>query len=180
MLNKFLLPQGLTIHCGQGMSEYLKAIIAAPYSMPLKDLAYRVRINELEDDLYSADGFKVSCAQMVHSVPTIGFRFEADGKSLAYCPDTGYCENAIRLAKRVDFLITECAFRTGEKDDHWPHLNPETAAMLACEAEVKQLALVHFDAYRYPDLQSRKIAESVAQSIFTHSMITTDDQCFEI
>jgi hypothetical protein len=29
---------------------------------------------------------------------TLGFRIEADGRTVAYCPDTGYCENALSLA----------------------------------------------------------------------------------
>ena len=180
LLNKFNIPNGLTIHCRKGDRAHLEAIIAPPYSLPFEALPYPVHIVELDDQTVEQDGYSVSVAPMRHAVPTIGFRFEIAGKVLAYCPDTGYCQSAVDLSRGADLLIAECAFRPGEESAHWPHLNPETAARLALDAGAKQLALVHFDAYRYPDMESRRNAEHVAQSIFPAAIAASDQVAIEL
>ncbi len=100
---------------------------------------------------------------------------EIDGKVVSYCPDTGYCENAVILSRGADLLIAECAYKTGQGSEEWPHLNPETAARIACEAKVKRLALVHFDARLYPTMEDRRESEAVARSIFPNAFAAYDD-----
>ena len=94
---------------------------------------------------------------------------------IAYCPDTGLCENAVNLSKNADLLIAECALKSGEDLPDWPHLNPVTAAQLAKEAQVKQLALIHFDAERYPTLSERQEAQKEAQKIYPNVISAHDD-----
>jgi ribonuclease BN (tRNA processing enzyme) len=179
LLNKFDIPKGLTIYLRKGDRDDLQTIVAPPYSLPFSALSYPVDIVELDGRELDIDGFSVESTPMKHSVPTIGCRLSIDGRSIVYCPDTGYCDSAVRLAESADLLIAECAFRPGEDSKHWPHLNPETAAMLARDAGVKQLALVHFDAFRYPDKESRMNAEAVAQTVFRESFAAMDDQITE-
>ncbi|HWR01106.1 MAG TPA: MBL fold metallo-hydrolase [Chlorobaculum sp.] len=180
LLNKFDIPQGLTIHCRKGDKESLNKIIAPPYSLPFSSLPYSVDIEEVDADLIELDGFSVQAALMMHSVPTIGFRLSLEGKTITYCPDTGYCDNAVRLAESADLLIAECAFRPGEESPHWPHLNPESAARLARDAGARQLVLVHFDASRYPDMDARRIAQVKAREIFPDTSFATDGQVLVI
>ena len=89
-----------------------------------------------------------------------------DGRIVAYCPDTGYCDNAVTLGRSADLLITECAYKQGQSSEFWPHLNPETAARIACEAGAKRLVLTHFDAGIYQSLDERRESERVAAGIF--------------
>lgn len=180
LLNKFNLPQGLTIHCRKGVLGYLNAVIAPPYSLAFSALPYPIELNELGDDVLNINDFIVETAPMQHSVPTIGFRFVIDGKKIVYCPDTGYCQSAVDLAQNADFLIAECAFRPGEESEGWPHLNPESAARLARNARAERLALVHFDAFRYPDMESRRNAELVARGIFPETVATVDEQIIKL
>lgn len=180
VLNKFDLPEGLTIHCRKGDLEPLRTIIGSPYSLPFSSLRYPVRFIEHDGQSVNLGGCTVRTAPMRHSVPTIGFRLETDGKSLAYCPDTGYCDSAVELAQHADLLIAECAFRPGEESDHWPHLNPETAAKLALDAQAKRLVLVHFDAFRFPNTESRSGAALVAQKVFSAASAAFDDQIIEM
>ena len=174
LLNKFDIPEGLTIYLRKGDRTHLDTIIAPPYSLPFSALPYPVNIVEVEDGEIGFDGYSVSTALMKHSVPTIGFRFSIDGKTITYCPDTGYCNNAVRLAESADLLIAECAFRPSEESELWPHLNPETAASLARDAGAKQLALVHFDAWRYPDIESRMVSSRKAMVIFGDTVAAKD------
>ena len=174
LLNKFDIPGGLSIYFRKGDRHSLETIVAPPYSLPFSSLHYPVRLVEVDEREIHVDDFAVQFALMKHSVPTIGFRFEIDGKIVTYCPDTGYCENAVRLAGNADLLIAECAFRPGEESELWPHLNPETAAKLARDAGAKKLALVHFDAFRYQDRESRLRAEAIAQEACSVSVAAMD------
>jgi ribonuclease BN (tRNA processing enzyme) len=110
----------------------------------------------------------------------MGYRFLLEGKKIAYCPDTGYCENAVTLAKDADILISECSFLPGEHSAGWPHLNPQFAARIAVEAGAGRLALVHFDAAKYTSMELRKKAEKEAQKIFPNTFASEDDQVVEL
>jgi ribonuclease BN (tRNA processing enzyme) len=180
LLNKFSIPHGLTIYCRKGDEAHLRTIIAPPYSLPFSELPYPVDILEIDEQEVERQGFMVKAALMKHSVPTIGFRFSIEGKTITYCPDTGFCDNAVLLAENADLLIAECAFRPGEESEKWPHLNPESAARIACDASAGQLALVHFDAYRYPDFQYRMIAQYKAQEVFINTLSVLDDFVYEL
>ena len=178
ILNKFEFKQGLTIHTQPGTATALQTMFSSTYSLPFANLSYPVEIEEFEG-LYKNQNFEVQTAKMQHSVPTIGFRISIENKIITYCPDTGYCDNAVKLAKGAELLIAECAFRPGEESELWPHLNPETAATIAVEAQAKQLALIHFDAHRYPTRESRQKAQETAQAIFPNTVATTDEQFIE-
>jgi ribonuclease BN (tRNA processing enzyme) len=78
-------------------------------------------------------------------------------------------------------LITECSFRVGESWGEKPvHLNPKTAAKVAKQANVKKLALTHFDASRYKTLQEREAAQIQAQKIFKNTICAIDGMEIEI
>ncbi|NTW52396.1 MAG: MBL fold metallo-hydrolase [Chlorobiaceae bacterium] len=180
LLNKFDFAKGLTIFCRKGDKSHLQSIIAPPFSLPFSALPYPVDIVELDGGTIELDGYSVQTGPMMHSVPTIGFRLSIEGKTIVYCPDTGYCDSAVQLAESADLLIAECAFRSGEQSAHWPHLNPESAARLARDAGAKQLALVHFDASRYLDAERRIAAQSAAKVIFQDTTAVMDNQVMEI
>ncbi|HWQ89004.1 MAG TPA: ribonuclease Z [Desulfitobacteriaceae bacterium] len=179
LLNKFEFKQGLRIYGQPGIEAALQTIFRAPYSLPFANLPYPVNIAEI-DGFYANSAFSVQTAAMRHSVPTIGFRFSIEDKIITYCPDTEYCDNAVKLAKGTDLLIAECAFRAGEESEFWPHLNPETAARIAFEANARQLALIHFDAFRYPTIDSRRLAEAKARTICPNTIATTDEMVFKL
>lgn len=174
ILGKFNFNQGLYI-CGQaGTKEILNKIINLPFSMPLDRLGYKIEIYDLPEKKQKIP-FKLEFLPLLHSSYTLGYRIELENRVIAYCPDTGYCENAVKLAKNADLLIAECAFKPGQASDDWPHLNPETAARIAKEAAAKKLALVHFDASIYQSLEERKQAEEVAKKIFGNTVAAMDE-----
>lgn len=179
ILGKFDFHRGLHI-CGQsGTKEILGRFIDFPFTMPLNRLRYSTEIHELPEDAGRIP-FKVEFLPMLHSSPTLGYRFELEEKVIAYCPDTGYCENAVKLARNADLVITECAFKSGQYSEDWPHLNPESAAQIALDSEAKRLALVHFDASIYKTIEDRKTAESAARKIFPNTFCSVDDMQVEV
>jgi ribonuclease BN (tRNA processing enzyme) len=118
--------------------------------------------------------FPVEPLPLRHASLTLGYRITLEGRTIGYCPDTGYCENAVNLGRSADLLITECAFKQGQSSETWPHLNPETAARIAREAGAKRLVLTHFDAANYRSLTERKESEAVAAAIFPATTAGTD------
>jgi ribonuclease BN (tRNA processing enzyme) len=173
ILNKFNFSQGIKIYGQTGTINILKNIINEPYTVPFDKLPFKVEINEL--DIENDIPFKIEGKHLIHSTPCLGYRFEVDGKIIAYCTDTGICENAFKLAENADIVIAECSFKLGQENEEWPHLNPKDAAKIANESKAKKLALTHFDANVYGSLEERAVIEEKIKDIFKNIIIAYDD-----
>jgi ribonuclease BN (tRNA processing enzyme) len=174
---KLNLPRGLKIFGMEGAEKTLRAIIRRPYTVPLGEGPYPVEINELPCDAEKAP-FLEDFAYLTHSDPCMGFRFRLDGKTIAYCTDTGACENLLRLGRNVDLLITECSELSGHHSDRWPHLNPEDAVGAAKKAGAKRLALTHFNAHLYDTFEARK--SIMGRVAFDGLTVAFDDTALEL
>ncbi len=146
--------QGLTICVPRGLRQRITDFINYPFTIPLNDLSYPVRIIELPDEI-SVLPFKVTTGWLKHTQPVVGYRFSLS-KEIAFCTDTGRCDMLYTLAKDADLLITECSNLPGEISDDWPHLCPEQTFEVAKTADAKQLLLVHFSADRYTTKDMRE------------------------
>lgn len=173
MLNKVKSFERLVIAGPKGTRSVLNTLVNSPFTMPLSKLPYPVEIVELPDETERIP-FPVRSEPLLHADLTLGYRVDLSGKIVAYCPDTGYCENAVKLARNAELLITECAYRSGEEHPEWPHLNPESAARIAREAGARRLALAHFDASRYKTMDDRKDAERRARGVFGDTIAAAD------
>jgi ribonuclease BN (tRNA processing enzyme) len=172
-LTKFRFSRGMTICIPHGTKSAFNTLVNKPYTKPVVDLPYPVNVLELPEE-GSKLPFKVEASALVHTTITFGYRIETDGSIISYCPDTGYCENAVILSRKADLAIAECALKSGQTNEKWPHLNPEAAARIANEAGAASLALVHFDAATYPALSDRKASEEAARRIFKNTTATVD------
>jgi ribonuclease BN (tRNA processing enzyme) len=179
ILDKFSFKKGLRIYGPKGTRDILKIIANKPFTLPLSDLAFKVDVLELPKHKEKLP-FRIECMDLLHSSSTLGYRLSLEGKVIVYCPDTGYCDNAVKLAQGADLLIAECSLKSAEYDIKWPHLNPQYASRIAKEAEVGQLVLFHFDASRYPTMDSRKEAEIEAKKTFPNSIASKDDMQIQI
>jgi len=168
-LNKFDIPSGLKICLGPGMKKELESFLRPPFFPGLAQIKTKTEIFEPPYKL----PFKVTTAELVHSVPDIAFRFELEDKILTYAVDTGVCENLISVSKNADLLITEAAFPPGKKSNN-NHLTPEEAAEAASKAGVKKLALIHFKADEYLTFEDREAALSSARKIFANTITPKD------
>ena len=172
-LVKFKFKKGLTI-CGQKRTRrILKKFVGRPFTVPLAKLPYPVKILELPSENARLP-FRVKALPLVHADPVLGFRLALEGKVVTYCTDTGYCPNALELARGADALITECAHLPGETNPLWPHFNPETAARLAAESGAKKLILTHFSAERYHKPGLRGTALRMAKNTFRDTLAASD------
>ena len=179
ILPKFKIKNKLFIIGPNNAKKFFKFFIEAPFTTPLKDIKYPIEILEMPID-YQKIPFDCEILAMRHSIYCQGIRIEVSGKVITYCPDTGYCENAVKLSKNADILLTECANPSGYTNPNWPHLNPETAAQIAKEASAKKLVLVHFDAEVYDNFDKRNNAEKIAHQIFDNAVAGRDGDEFII
>ncbi len=179
ILNKFNFRQGMYIYGQAGTKAILDVLINTPFTVPLSKLPFKVNALELSEGVHNIP-FSVECRFLLHSSNCLGYRFHIDGKIIAYCPDTGICENAIKLANNADLLIAECSFKSGQSNPLWPHLNPEDASQIANEAKARKLALIHFDANIYRTLKERKEAETIAKKIFQNTFAAIDNMQIQV
>lgn len=87
--------------------------------------------------------FQVTLARMNHPVPTHGFRFDYQGRSVAYSADTGESPALVQLAAGADLLLCEASFVTEPDLPKDLHLTARQATEHAARAEVGQLVLTH-------------------------------------
>ncbi|MBI5779287.1 MAG: ribonuclease Z [Planctomycetes bacterium] len=173
-LNKFNFREGLHITGPRGLKKMLHTIVQKPYTFPFTKLPYPTRVFEAKKGGYKSP-IPFECQPLNHPVPTLGYRLNIGGKTITYCTDTGYCANAVKLARSADLLITECAFKRGQELPQWPHLNPDRAAKLAKEAKARKLILTHFDAAIYPALKDRRTARRQAKETFSNVIEASDN-----
>lgn len=178
-LARFNFAHGLKIFGQPGTRRALDALLGSPFSIPTARYAFPIEVFDLPAGL-DALPFAVTALPLVHADPCFGYRFEIDGRVLAYCTDTGECANAVTLAQGADLLLTECALPPGAVSDGWPHLNPTQAAGIALASGAKRLVLIHFDAANYPTLASRAAAETAARAVFPAATAGRDGLIFTL
>lgn len=177
-LAKCNFPQGIQLFGPAGTKKILAQFLNHPFTAPLDSIRTRVTVTDLEANMRLP--VAVEFRELKHTTVCYGYRFSLDNKTVAYCTDTGICDNFLYLARQADVLMSECSFKTGQQDVSWGHLNPEVAAGLARDAGVKKLVLLHFDASLYPTWAHREEAQRVARSIFKHTMVARDDKRLNI
>lgn len=168
----------LTIILHESHKANLLAVARPPFTI---DVAKHVRaIISVGEGAVVGLPFVCECRRLRHQDEAFGYRIEVDGKSVAYCSDTGFCEGSTVLARGADLLIHECANRPGMEDGGWGHSNPAEAARIASEAGAKRLALTHFSPEFYPDHASRKVAQIEAAKVFSETIAVVDGMILEL
>lgn len=173
IFNKFKFKEAVNIIVPRGMKKHLLRLVNNPFTIPFSELPFKVLVKEAKGE-FNFPFFRVKQFQLRHSGGSYGYRFEFGDKIISYCPDTGYCKNAINLARNADLLISESAFLIKPSSAKWGHLIPEDAANIAKKAKVGRLVLTHFDSEAYKSFDDRKSALKRAASIFKNSSIAND------
>ena len=88
-------------------------------------------------------GFAIGSVEMPHGPTTsTGFRFEADGKSIAYATDfSEVTGEMLALFTGVDILVTDCLRR----EPHPTHASLATAIELGARSGARTTVLTHLD-----------------------------------
>ncbi|MBU0634080.1 MAG: MBL fold metallo-hydrolase [Candidatus Omnitrophica bacterium] len=172
-LAKFRFSKGVKIFVPEPARAAFDRFFAKPFTIPAKRLPFDAKIEIIKERL-SVRGVEVTARELVHADRCFGYRFKIYGKIIAYCIDTGYCQNALKLAQGADVFIAECALRAGQNDEGWPHLDPVQAARIAKQAKAKKMVLTHFDAHNYQSKKERALAQKQARKYFAQSFAVSD------
>ena len=136
----------LTVIGPRGVTEVVKSLLESA-RLPLAKLPFDVDFVELDPgDKY----LNVKTSEVTHSVePALAFRIE--GRSIVvYSGDTAPSRSVVDLARGAYLLVHEASYPAGdeEKAHGDGHSTARDAGLVAREAQVKMLALVHIPYFR--------------------------------
>jgi ribonuclease BN (tRNA processing enzyme) len=104
-------------------------------------------------DTATIDRLQVTFADMYHSVPCVGSRWEADGKVFFYTGDTGPGGDWHEAARDADVMLAEASYQESNKNPEYPmHMSAAEAGEIARKMGVKRLVLTHIPPYMDPAL----------------------------
>jgi ribonuclease BN (tRNA processing enzyme) len=171
---KFRFKRPINILCPAGFKKSLRRFVNWPFTKPIDQQRPFVRLVDLSATARLPFGLEYK--RLEHPVACYGYRVKTENKSVAYCTDTGFCDNLVKLMLNTDLSIVECSYKLGTKvDPKWSHLNPELAARAATESSAKKLLLTHFDASMYLTKNDRLKAQAIARKTFKQTSAAFDD-----
>jgi len=142
----------LTIHCLPETRSVIDSLLNS-FGLLQKSGMFPIEFNILPHremtNFLNTDDFNLYSSPVQHGIPTIGLRVEENisgsKKTVVYSSDTEPCDALLRLASNVDTLILECLF-TSEVTSHKNHMTGLEAGVIAAQASVNRLILVHLDS----------------------------------
>jgi ribonuclease BN (tRNA processing enzyme) len=139
----------LHIHYPKGCTE-IKSIYKAFLEVYKKEILYKIIMHPITDEksftrhTVNVKPFKVNHKEVAKTnkttqVPSLGFKFNYDGKSICYGGDTAYCESLVKHVKGSDLAVIE-AGAVGTKSSEM-HLTLKEASSIGRLS--KKYFLVH-------------------------------------
>ena len=139
----------LRVYGPSPVQEYLEANLNI---MPELRPTFPFQFFNIEDrQSVLCEDCKVQIFALKHSGLTLGFRFTANDKTVAYGADTGPCTSLVELAQDADLAIFEASFRAEHSTSG--HMTTLQAGEMAAAANVKRLLISHF----YPEVVTLSI-----------------------
>jgi len=137
------------------LAEVFDDLMKPPY-FPVRAAELRgdIRFHDVVDEELSIGSAKVMVRPVPHPGPTVGYRIEWNGVSVAYISDhqappeqDSVADAVLELADGVDLLIHDAQYRPDEWEQkaHWGHCTVDYAVFVAREAGARTLALFHHD-----------------------------------
>ncbi len=161
------------------------------FPVELDQLAARISYQDLCEGTYEIEGMQVRAQQMNHPSPTLGYRIEAEGRSICYlCDHEPFCEEIWRegappgkidsildagdcrhaeYMQGADVVIHEAQYTPQEYPSkrHWGHSTYVYVVELAALAGVRRLFLTHHDPSHDDEFiaQVERQAQELARSL---------------
>jgi phosphoribosyl 1,2-cyclic phosphodiesterase len=148
----------------------LEERIATYFSPPLfpvhlSEVPARIEYHDASESEWQIDGARFASTAIIHPGPTVGYRIESKGRSLAYLTDHEPALGAdiesdppewisgFGLAHMADLLIHDCQYTPEEYHGRfgWGHSTTEQVAHFARKADVDRLMLFHHDPMHSDD-----------------------------
>jgi phosphoribosyl 1,2-cyclic phosphodiesterase len=147
---------------GRSLEEVVSCTIRPPlFPVSVDELPGSVTFHDTADSEFKVGAYNVMARLIPHLGPTLGFRVELAGRSVAYLSDHqqpfdgsySAAPGALELVDGVDLLIHDAQYTQPEfaAKATWGHCTIDYAVWLAGEAGAKRLALFHHDPARRDD-----------------------------
>ncbi|MBI4884892.1 MAG: MBL fold metallo-hydrolase [Actinobacteria bacterium] len=144
---------------GRTVQQVMAAVIRPPlFPVTVDELPGSVRFHDTGDCEFSVGGLRIIARLVPHIGPTLGYRVEWGGRSVAYLSDHqqpydgsfSVSDGARELVEGVDLLIHDSQYTAGEfaAKSTWGHCTIDYAMWLAHKCGVGRLALFHHDPAR--------------------------------
>lgn len=136
---------------GASLEQRLATWLSPPfYPLRFGELPARIEVVEVRDETWRLGGLAVACTPVQHPGPTLGYRIEDAGSSLAYVPDNerGLAPaSGTELAAGVDTLLHDAQYTSEEYETRrgWGHSSLADFASLVGEAEPVRALMFHHD-----------------------------------
>jgi phosphoribosyl 1,2-cyclic phosphodiesterase len=141
---------------GTTMAEAFEDFMRPPYfPVRITDLLGEIRFHTVTEDDFVLGDAKVRARLVPHIGPTLGFRVDYQGVTVAYISDhqqpldgsMRIATEALELADGVDLLIHDAQYTAEEftRKSHWGHCSVDYALHVAREAGARRLVLFHHD-----------------------------------
>lgn len=141
------------------LGDVVDAFMRPPYfPVRARDLRGDIRFHAVDEGDVAVGTAKVRIRLVPHNGPTVGYRVEWEGVSVAYVSDhqqpldgtMRVAESVLELCDGVDLLIHDAQFTPADfaEKPHWGHCTVDYALTVAREAGVASLALFHHDPSR--------------------------------
>lgn len=146
---------------GRGVSETLRSAIQPPmFPVSIDEFPASFEFVDHGDDNFVVGSATVRSRLIPHIGPTLGFRIDWEGRSVAYLSDHqepldgSLCTDGVReLCAGVDVLIHDAQYLDHDFIGHetWGHCRVDYALRLAEQCGVRTLVLFHHDPSRDDD-----------------------------
>lgn len=150
----------------RSLEERISTYFSPPlFPLHLSEVPATVRFHDTPEGEWTIGSALVSSHSILHPGATVGYRVDADGRSLAYLTDhepalasdlesmppswiSGYS-----LAQNANLLVHDCQYTDEEYAERagWGHSGASDVARLADRADVDRLLLFHHDPMRTDD-----------------------------
>jgi ribonuclease BN (tRNA processing enzyme) len=150
----------------QPLADRIATYLSPPlFPVRLTDIPADLTFHDAPEDPVAIGSATIRAAKVTHQGPTVGYRIEEQGRSLAYVPDhepgLGASLTEIPfewisgsdLVHGVDVLFHDAQYFDHEYPNHvgWGHSSVSDVVELARRAEVDRLVLFHHDPYHTDD-----------------------------
>jgi len=154
----------------QGLEKFFAALVQAygHWVIPSGDRLIMKELDADNNDEMTVRDVVIKSAPAPHSYPSLSYRVESGGASIAISGDTDVSDHLVALAESTDILICECSLPERLKAPG--HLTPSEAGAIAQGARAKRLILTHF----YPPCDEADVVQEAARE-FSGEIIKAHD-----
>ena len=163
-------PPSATLDVRSRLTRYFSPPL---FPVRLRDLPSRVELHNAPEEPTAIGGLLVTSATVIHPGPTVGYRIEEDGTSLAYLPDhepalgsVGLADDpawisGFELAADVSLLVHDAQYFPDERATRvgWGHSSTLEVAGFARRARARRLVCLHHDTPPDDVTIDRRVAE---------------------